>query len=111
MRITNGYIKHLSLFRDDTDYLEGWDNNIRGIMRDGKFRLRLNNSFGNKASIIGWTVHVGPLRLTVSRAYGYVGKPKGVMMAGFSWGTRDREYMVIPTRLYRCLYVVLIKEQ
>ena len=110
MRLGNSYVKHYNIFGTGKRYVEGRDNNVRGILRGSRFRLRLINSFGDKTSIIGRTKRIGPIRFYVATAYGYVHKPAGLTMFGVSCGTKHTEYFVFPAGIHKFLFVVLDKE-
>ena len=110
MRLSNSYVKHIQLFGCGKRWIEGRDNNIRGVLRNGRFRVRLTNSFGDKTSIVGCEWKIWRLRVLRGTAYGYIHRPEGMSYTGFSWAGKKREYMVLPTGITKFLFVTLDKE-
>lgn len=109
MRLFNSYVKHYQLFGCGKRWVEGRDNNIRGILRNGRFRVRLTNSFGDKTSIIGCETRFGRLRILSGTAYGYIHRPEGLSYTGFGWAGKTREYLLLPTGWTKFLFVKLDK--
>ena len=109
MRLFNSYVKHYDLFGCGKRYVEGYDNNIRGVLRKGKFRVRLTNSFGDKTTIVGREVRLLFIRILIGTAYGYVHKPEGLRYVGFSLAMPRKEYMLLPTSWHKGLIVTMEK--
>lgn len=107
MRLFNSYVKHYDLFGCGKRWVEGNDNNIRGVLRKGRFRVRLVNSHGDPTTIIGRETKIGPIRVLHGTAYGYKARPEGLSYTGFSWAGKRKEYMLLPTGWHKCLVVTL----
>ena len=109
MRLFNSYVKHYDLFGYGKRWIEGTDNDIRGVLKYGRFRVRLTNSFGDKTTVVGRERRIGPLRILCGTAYGYAHAPAGLSYTGFSWAGKSKEYMVLPTGWHKFLFVTLEK--
>ena len=111
MKLFNSWVKHYDLFGNGKRWIEGRDNQIRGVLRNGRFRVRLTNSFGHKTSIIGKETRFGPIRILCGTAYGYVHKPAGMTYTGFSFKGPKKEYMILPTGWHKFLFVTLERSE
>lgn len=109
MRLFNSYVRHYDIFGHGKRWIEGYDNDIRGSIRKGRFRLRLTNSHGNPTTIVGRAFRFCFIRFMCGTAYGYVNKPEGLRYFGMSLALHRYEIVILPTKWHMVLFVRLEK--